>query len=302
MDDLASGATTAPVEFGAFLKSLRHRIDAHVPRLGSYERLHTRVHRQVTQEEIAEALGVSRGWYGLLESGATIHASTRLLSRIAETLMLTPAERTRLFQLALPDLEKSVLRSMAESPLAVLHELHSLRCLIRRVWSATSESEILSAILEQAQSRFNGSDLVVAAIRVGEGKYEYPVTMGEQRSIERLKELSETLHATLTPAEMDEAALHRVLTLPGQAMTIGKVQFASGILARVAREMRHIGVKNRSFLNAHVRSSENYRANISIGRPIGQLEEFTELDATVIGAFPGLASLALSRTPFARAR
>jgi transcriptional regulator with XRE-family HTH domain len=88
---------------GAFLKSLRLRIDRSAETLGPYQRLPHRRGRVATQEEIAEALDVSRGWYGLLESGAKIRASTRLLARIADVLMLSDGERTELFRLAVPE-------------------------------------------------------------------------------------------------------------------------------------------------------------------------------------------------------
>jgi transcriptional regulator with XRE-family HTH domain len=92
---------------GGFLKSLRLRIDRNAEALGPHRRLPARRGRLPSQEEIAEALEVSRGWYGLLESGANIRASTRLLARIAETLMLSDEERAELFRLAVPELYSS---------------------------------------------------------------------------------------------------------------------------------------------------------------------------------------------------
>ena len=52
---------------GAFLKAMRQRIDRDLDRLGDYERLPGRRGRVVSQEELAEAVEVNRGWYGLLE-------------------------------------------------------------------------------------------------------------------------------------------------------------------------------------------------------------------------------------------
>lgn len=57
--------------------------------------------KTVTQEELAEAIGVSRVW---LESSATIRSSTALLDRLSRTLTLTPEERAELFRLAIPEL------------------------------------------------------------------------------------------------------------------------------------------------------------------------------------------------------
>jgi len=88
----------------SFLKGLRRRLDPQTTLLGEQERLNTRCGRRVSQEEIAEAVGVSRGWYVSLESGAPIRPSLSLLDRIANALNATPHERATLFSLAIPEL------------------------------------------------------------------------------------------------------------------------------------------------------------------------------------------------------
>jgi transcriptional regulator with XRE-family HTH domain len=98
----------APLEptsaLGPFLKMLRQRISPGSGTLGPADRLPIRRGRRVTQEEIAEAVGVSRNWYRRLESGADVHASTKLLARLAHVLLLTPDERITLFALAVPEM------------------------------------------------------------------------------------------------------------------------------------------------------------------------------------------------------
>jgi transcriptional regulator with XRE-family HTH domain len=74
-----------------------------VPALGPWERLPIRHGRPVTQEELAEAVGVSRNWYRQLESGA-VRASTKLLDRLAKVFAFTPEERTKLFVLGIPEI------------------------------------------------------------------------------------------------------------------------------------------------------------------------------------------------------
>jgi transcriptional regulator with XRE-family HTH domain len=91
-------------EFASFLRAHRCSIPRSVRALGSWERLPIRHGRPVTQEEIAEAVGVSRNWYGLLENGAAIRASTKLLSRLAKVFAFTPEERTKFFALAIPEI------------------------------------------------------------------------------------------------------------------------------------------------------------------------------------------------------
>ncbi len=91
-------------EFGAYLRKLRQRIPPQTATLGSWKRLPIRRGRAVTQEEIAEAVGVSRNWYRRLESGAGVRASMKLLDRLANTMVFTPTERTTLFVLAIPEM------------------------------------------------------------------------------------------------------------------------------------------------------------------------------------------------------
>lgn len=65
-----------------------------------------RVGKPVTQEEIAEAAGISREWYARMEADRSVRASSRAIARIAEALMMEPAERLALFQLALPEIRR----------------------------------------------------------------------------------------------------------------------------------------------------------------------------------------------------
>jgi DNA-binding XRE family transcriptional regulator len=96
----------------SFLKSLRQRLDPHAKMLGGHERLSSRKGRRVSQEEIAEAIGVSRGWYALLEAGVPINPSVSLLHRLAGALNATPPERAMLFGLAIPELGSFLLPTM----------------------------------------------------------------------------------------------------------------------------------------------------------------------------------------------
>ncbi len=92
------------MQLSTFLKTHRLRIDPQTTSLGSWRRPRRRHRRSVTQEEIAECVGVSREWYSTLEcrGGRT---SAALLDRLAEALMLDAEERAVLFNLALPELK-----------------------------------------------------------------------------------------------------------------------------------------------------------------------------------------------------
>jgi DNA-binding XRE family transcriptional regulator len=91
-------------EFASFLKMRRRSIPPDSATLGSWERLPVRRGRRVTQEEIAEAVGISRNWYRRLESDDAPRASAKLLDRIARAFQFTPEERAKLFLLGIPEL------------------------------------------------------------------------------------------------------------------------------------------------------------------------------------------------------
>jgi transcriptional regulator with XRE-family HTH domain len=94
---------TTDLSFGSFLRKRRLAISPSVVRLGSYERLRSRVGRPVTQEEVSEAVGVSRTWYALLEAGAA-RASAALAGRLADAFALDVPDRLGLLRMALPDI------------------------------------------------------------------------------------------------------------------------------------------------------------------------------------------------------
>jgi transcriptional regulator with XRE-family HTH domain len=97
-------------EFAIFLKTLRRCIPPDAATLGPWKRLPVRCGRRVTQEEVAEAVGVSRNWYRRLESGATVRASPKLLDRLATALAIRPGERTQLFVLGIPEMQIQLTR------------------------------------------------------------------------------------------------------------------------------------------------------------------------------------------------
>ena len=88
--------------FGDFLRRHRLAIPVEAKALGSFVRLPNRLGKAVSQEEFAEAIGVSRSWYGLLETGRPVQPSAALLDRICDALMVYERQRLTLFELGLP--------------------------------------------------------------------------------------------------------------------------------------------------------------------------------------------------------
>lgn len=92
-------------EIRSLLRELRCRVDPATPALGEHQRLGTRRGKAVSQEELAEAVGVSRCWYAMLERGKPVQPSIAMLSRLAGALNATRDERRALFSLAIPELQ-----------------------------------------------------------------------------------------------------------------------------------------------------------------------------------------------------
>jgi len=68
------------------IKQRRHAIPPEAPIIGEYKRRPQRIGRPVTQEELAEALGITREWYCNLENGKCADASPELIKKIAVAL------------------------------------------------------------------------------------------------------------------------------------------------------------------------------------------------------------------------
>jgi transcriptional regulator with XRE-family HTH domain len=103
------------MQLNKFLKERRFRIDPETTELGTFKRLPDRRGRPITQEELAECIGVSRTWYAMLESQTPVRTSAALLDRLASALMLSAEDRASLFNLALPELK---LDTAARAPTA----------------------------------------------------------------------------------------------------------------------------------------------------------------------------------------
>jgi transcriptional regulator with XRE-family HTH domain len=277
---------------GAFLKEQRRRIPRDVAVLGPIVRLAARRGKLVTQEELAEAIGVSRVWYAMLESGAALNASPRLLARLADALGLSDEDRNVLFKLALPAL------SVGNGTLALVKDLSSaivpLRTAARRLWSATSESEILLVVTEAVAGIFDDADLAGAQKRTQAGWWDFPVVIGSEHLQNGITELVQTLLTGMTPAQIDETMLYGILTEPGQVGSRHELHRNLSQKDRVDRTFAGHGFEATNFLDGHVKSREGLESTIFVVYVDGQ-KDFTELDRAVFGTLANLASLALSQ-------
>jgi len=118
---------------GAFLRTHRERL----PRpAGAGTRRRT---PGLKREELAEAAGLSTTWLTWLEQGREVSASVTALARLAAALMLSPAERASLFDLAGKRDPKAVDNAAADLPVELLSLPSSFTepaYLLDSVWTA----------------------------------------------------------------------------------------------------------------------------------------------------------------------
>ena len=137
--------------------------------LGPFRRLENRIGRSITQDEAAEACGISRQWYGGLEQGAPIRMSMSALTRIADVLMLDGARRRELFTLSFPEL---TFLPEIDNAVKIDERLPAARAIADRLGSATSELEALAII----------ADALAVFLRLVEDRMTIPFVSSDRKS------------------------------------------------------------------------------------------------------------------------
>ena len=137
-----NGATAEPGTTGELLKRCRQRLSSNTRLLGVCLRAPVRIGKTVTQEEVAEAAGISRVWYAMMENDRATRVSVRVLQELASVLHMEPSERATLFRLAIPELRSA---SLSERSAGMLDAFASIRRFMRRLAGVSSTLEALSA-------------------------------------------------------------------------------------------------------------------------------------------------------------
>jgi transcriptional regulator with XRE-family HTH domain len=270
-----------------FLKFLRRRIDRDVRALGPYVRVSQRLGKRVTQEELAEAIGVSREWYVELECGsARARASTGLLRRLADALMVTPEERASLFQLALPDVGRVQLR---DDSMSALEGYSRLRSMTKRLWTATSTEDVLTTAIEQIADWFDGALLVRSTRREESAPWKHRSVDDKQdqnKAARVIRDMSQ-----LTPEWCDAAHFYPRLANAGD--------LGSQDLWPLPLQRANLKVWARYRVDgwfamryARVRSRTGFVGGLYLFHELGH--SYSASDLAVLRAFAESASLALS--------
>jgi transcriptional regulator with XRE-family HTH domain len=244
------------------------------------------VGRPVSQEEIAEAIGVSRVWYAMLETGRSVRASVALLERIATTLMLDEAQRAAVFQLGLPEISA---RAMELRHGAVLEASARVRRAAKRLWSASSVDEALAIASEESTTHFRDAALAFFVRRIGPGRWKYPIVVNHGKGIEN-KLLLEELAASLEPERFDEVALYPTLSEPGDVGT--RESFAAtSVGAAYEAAVARYKLQRWVLIHARIRSRGGVIGGITVKH--ASEHDYSEIERAVIGALASLTSLAL---------
>jgi transcriptional regulator with XRE-family HTH domain len=272
-------------ELGVFLRELRERLRPETPALGAHLRSPCRHGRRVTQEEVAEAVGVSRGWYTKLESGARMRATPPLLERLASALMVNSDERERLFQLAVPELHSITLRP---DSMAVMERFSLMRSITKRLWAASSEVEALTVVSEGIAPSFPDAEMVGWSRRKGHGSWELYVV--DRPDAHVFPHVQKDVASRLTPEEFDCVGLFPQLSQPGEVGT-------DALLAAPLQQARHdalakFGRTPVGFLLTRVRTRAGFVGALVVKDAF--TDEPSASDCALLSALADLTSLALS--------
>jgi transcriptional regulator with XRE-family HTH domain len=276
-------------ELAHFLRFLRRRIDPNVRDLGPFVRHSGRLGKFVTQQELAEAIGVTREWYAALESAAPPRTSTSLIDRLADALMLTAEERERLFRLALPELWPMHLR---DDSAAVFEAFSRLRSLAKRLFVATSVEDVLATACEHIAGWFDGVHLVRSTRRHESGLWE-------SRSVDERQDRGKVAKAMrdfedgvlLTIGSRDASNLYSRLANAGD---VGTPDLWPLAIQREARKAcAHHRVTGLAGLYARAQSRTGFTGALYTLHELGQ-HSYSASDIAVLGAVAEVASLALS--------
>lgn len=276
-------------ELGLFLTFLRRRIDGGVLSLGSYVRTPLRVGKRVTQQELAEAIGVTREWYAVLESGSPrAQPSSDLLERLGDALMVTPEERAKLFTLAGPEMSR--LHSFREST-AFLEVVSHMRSFSKRLWSATSIEDILTTASEQIADWFDDAVLVRSTRRHELGLWEVR-SVSDIQDRSRAAKLAEDMRELLPTREsIDAAYIYPRLASVGDVGTTPEF-WPLPLQRKLPKLYARHRVRGFAGLHARARSGTGFIGGFYILHEFGH--SYSAADQAVFGAFAEFTSRALS--------
>ncbi|MDB5040630.1 MAG: DNA-binding protein [Candidatus Eremiobacteraeota bacterium] len=271
------------------LKRCRARIGPERPSLGQCLRPPMRIGKAVSQEEVAEVVGISRQWYLMMESDRAARVSATVLARIADALMMDPAERAALFRLAVPELRSA---SLTDRSTAMLDAFGSLRLLTRPLWAATTEAEALTVVREYAMTQL-APVAMLTCTRVGEGRWDLAAT-GDSDNADRMKRLEAFVRERWGAAAIDDLCCYTLMVRPGELMTRSEREARFPDLAAKERPaLEVVGLDDHSFAMASIQSQRGFVGRLAVLHTT-TARTYSEIELAQLSTLADLTSLALS--------
>jgi len=282
----AAGDTGREEALHRFVRERRMRLAPESRFLGESQRLPIRVGKPVTQEEIAEHLGISRGWYARFEAGAPAGFSVPLLSRLADMLLLFASERAELMRLAKPELMPIVSRDSTD----LYEALGVVRRAVKRLWRATSEGEILHVAGEEARQLLPCFELVFARRVVAPEEAQFP--QPGRSLVARLAKTRADGLRRLTPEHFAQLGAFWRCIPAGVLVPIDASP--PDILRQIRLLHAEHGIDLCSPVGAHIRGPSG---SAYVGGTSTRPHDVTELERTMLSMIADFASLALQQQP-----
>jgi transcriptional regulator with XRE-family HTH domain len=281
--DQSREAETREQTLHRFVRERRLRLAPELCFLGESPRLPIRIGKPVTQEEVAEHLEISRGWYSRFEAGAAAGFSIALLGRLCDLLLLSATERADLMQLATPALAPIISRDSD----ALYEAIRDVRKSVKRLWNATSEGEILQRAGEEARRMLPHPELIwVQRDFRDEAQFPHP----EWKAAARFAEAKADTVSRLTPDQMAR------LVAVWERIPVGSIlpfeAYPRDIVRLTNLTLREYGfvLESLPLMAAHIQGCGLSGGLISWST---QPQDVTRLERAVLSALADFASLAL---------
>lgn len=272
----------------ALLKRCRARIPPERSSLGPYLRLPRRIGKAVSQEEVADAVGISRQWYVLLEKDPPARVSVTVLARVADALMMDPAERSALFRLTVPEIRSA---SLTDRSTAILDAFESVRRLIRPLWAATTEAEALTVVREHAMTLF-APDEAATYKRVGESRWD-SVSTGDADAEDCARRYFALVRDRWGPAVIDDLHCYTLLAQPGEVLTRSERDALFPDVAEKARAGHaEVGWADVSMAIANIRSQHGFVGRLQVFHATPHT--YSAIERAQLSTLADVTSLALS--------
>jgi transcriptional regulator with XRE-family HTH domain len=266
-----------------FVRERRLRLAPESLFLGERRRLPNRIGKPVTQEELAEHLGITRGWYARFEAGAATAFSIALLNRLGDVLLLSAPERAELIRLAMPKLSPVIARDSTD----LYEALGAMRRAVKRLWSASSEGEILHIAGEEARRLVRCFELIFARRIVTVREVQLPQPGGNSAAA-RLARARNSAICRFTPEQLARLDAFWQCAPPGALLSIDA--YPPDILRVIRLALREHGIDWNLKLAAPIHGS---RGSAYVGGQSTRPHDVSELDRTLLSSIADFASLAL---------